>query len=416
MAHLTSAINVGLDHLDLPHDIHAKRARISMIAEWINFGQVSAERDENLSKYFFDNGVLQSVIGNRHQFLVLGRKGAGKTAVFQHLSDNPDKYLSTSDSSVNLSLQNYSWNVHGLLATEGKAYSLAYIHSWKYIVYLFAVRKLIEAGVKTKKLDAARKIIQRVYTSPTPGLGEVIGRKFLQLSKLRLPGGKLGIDDGDLDMSADGGEITFSEVQKDDALQSALNRSLERLSEVFEESLVEALSANRRIFVAFDRIDEAWDSASFESSQRIIAGLIGAAEAINSKFRGSLRPVIFLREDIFETLDLNDKNKLRSDCGQLLSWSKDSLLRMILERVNFYACQTGHPEIAKIDDIFDRDQTRQQRAPFDYIMLRTMLRPRDFIKLFQLVKGDMLERKDNPFEQEAVNENQLECQSTYNNI
>jgi ABC-type branched-subunit amino acid transport system ATPase component len=162
-----------------------------MIAEWINFGQVSAERDENLSKYFFDNGVLQSVIGNRHQFLVLGRKGAGKTAVFQHLSDNPDKYLSTSDSSVNLYLQNYSWNVHGLLATEGKAYSLAYIHSWKYIVYLFAVRKLIEAGVKTKKLDAARKIIQRVYTSPTPGLGEVIGRRFLQLSKLRLPGENL---------------------------------------------------------------------------------------------------------------------------------------------------------------------------------------------------------------------------------
>jgi hypothetical protein len=127
MARLTSAINVGLDHLDLPHDIHAKRVRISMIAEWINFGQVSAERDENLSKYFFDNGVLQSIIGNRYQFLVLGRKGAGKTAVFQHLSDNPDKYLSTSDSSVNLYLQNYSWNVHGLLATEGKASSLAYI-------------------------------------------------------------------------------------------------------------------------------------------------------------------------------------------------------------------------------------------------------------------------------------------------
>jgi hypothetical protein len=127
-----------------------------------------------------------------------------------------------------------------------------------------------------------------------------------------------------------------------------------------------------------------------------------------------LRPVIFLREDIFETLDLNDKNKLRSDCGQLLSWSKDSLSRMILERVNFYARQTRNPEVAKIDDLFDRDQMRQQRAPFDYVMLRTMLRPRDFIKLFQLVKGDMLERKDNPFEHEEVHEDKLECQSIYN--
>jgi len=138
-----------------------------MIAEWINFGQVSAERGENLSKYFFDNGVLQSVIGNRYQFLVLGRKGAGKTAVFQHLSDNPTKYLRMNDSSINLSLQNYSWDVHGLLATEGKASSLAYIHSWKYIIYLFAVKALVEADVKTKKLSKAKKIIERVYTSPT---------------------------------------------------------------------------------------------------------------------------------------------------------------------------------------------------------------------------------------------------------
>jgi hypothetical protein len=207
------------------------------------------------------------------------------------------------------------------------------------------VRTLIEAGVQTKKLNKARKVIEKIYTSPTPTLAQVVGQKLLQLSKLKLPGGNLDLESGDVDISADGGEITFSEVQRDDSLQSALNRSLERLSEIFEESLVEAL-ADHRIFVAFDRIDEAWDSASFESSQRIIAGLIGAAEAINSKFKGLLRPVIFLREDIFETLDLNDKNKLRSDCGQLLSWSKDSLSRMILERVNFYARKTDHPEIA----------------------------------------------------------------------
>jgi hypothetical protein len=312
-----------------------------MIAEWINFGQVSAERDENLSKYFFDNGILRSVIDNRHQFLVLSRKGAGKTAVFQHLSDNRYKYLGTKDSSINLSLQNYSWDVHGLLATEGKASSLAYIHSWRYIIYLIAVKSLIEDGIQTKKLNSAKKIIEKVYTSSTPNLSQVIGQKLLQLSKLKLPGGGVGVDNGDFDLSVDGGEITFSDVQKDDALQSALNRSLERLSEIFEEALVEALS-DRRIFVAFDRIDEAWDSASFESSQRIIAGLIGAAEAINSKFKGLLRPIIFLREDIFETLDINDKNKLRSDCGQLLSWSKDSLSRMILERANFYARQSNN--------------------------------------------------------------------------
>lgn len=386
-----------------------------MIAEWIAFGQVSAERDDKLSKYFYENGVLQSVIGNRHQFLVLGRKGAGKTAVFQHLSDNPRKYLGLNDLAVSLSLQNYSWDVHGLLSAEGKAASLAYIHSWKYVIFLLALKALIEAGVDTPCIRKAKKIVQKIYTSPVPTLMQVIGQKLFQLSKLKLPSGGLDLDGTSLDnISLEGGEITFADVQKDNSLQVSLNRSLERLCDIFEEALLEGLSSTRRVFVTFDRIDEAWDSASFEASQRIIAGLIGAAEAISGKFKDRLRPVIFLREDIFDTLSLNDKNKLRSDCGQLLAWEKAGLSRMILERINFFARESGNKEFANVDDLFDRTQMRQQRAPFDYMLLRTMLRPRDFIKLFQLVKSDMLERKNNFLESEPVSEQHLECQSIYN--
>jgi len=386
-----------------------------MITDWIEFGQVSAERDEKLSEYFFENGVLQAVISNRHQFLVLGRKGAGKTAVFQHLSSNNQKYLANDDLLISLSLQDYSWDIHKLLSSEGKASSLAYIQSWKYLIYLLALERLIEAGVLTKKVAAAKRVIEKIYTSPSPTLGQVIGQKLLQLVKLKLPGGALDFDGFDIDqISLDGGEVQFSDIREDPSLQSALNRSIERLTEIFEDALLDGLTSARRVFVAFDRIDEAWDASSFESSQRIIAGLIGAAEYISNKFRGQLRPIIFLREDIFETLDLNDKNKLRSDCGQLLAWTKDGLSRMILERVNYFARASSNVELAKIDDLFDRDQMRQQRAPFDYMMLRTMVRPRDFIKLFQLVKGDMKERRDNPFAQEQVNESKLECQSIYN--
>lgn len=386
-----------------------------VITDWIDFGQVSAERDENLSNYFYENGVLQSVVDNKHQFLILGRKGAGKTAAFQHLTDNPDKYLGENDLTINLSLQNYSWDIHGLLSSEGKAASLAYIQSWKYIIYLLALERLIETKCDTKNVKKAKRIIEKVYTSPTPSLGQVIGQKLLQLSKLKLPSGSLDLEGTELDsISASGGELAFTDVQKDNSLLSNLNASIERLSIIFETALLESLDSSRRIFVAFDRIDEAWDASSFESSQRIIAGLIGAAEHINGKFKGSLRPIVFLREDIFETIDLNDKNKLRSDCGQLLAWTKDGLSRMILERVNFFARKVGNKEFTKVDSLFDRDQMRQQRAPFDYIMLRTMLRPRDFIKLFQLVREDMKDRRDDPFSNEEVSDKNLECQSIYN--
>lgn len=383
--------------------------------DWIDFGQVSAERDENLSGYFFENGILQSVIENRHQFLILGRKGAGKTAVFQHFNENYEKYTQRGDLIESLSLQDYSWDIHGLLSAEGKATSLAYIQSWKYIIYLLAVKSLRENGEDTPKLRAAAQVIAKVYTSPAPSLGQVIGQKLLQLSRLKLPGVGLGLDGGDFDsLSADGGEVSFSDVQNDGTLQTTLNRSIERLSGMFEEALFEALSNDRRFIISFDRIDEAWDSYSFENSKRIISGLISAAEFINTRFRGRLRPIVFLREDIFETLDLNDKNKLRADCGQLLAWTKPSLSRMILERVNFFARKAGMPNFSRVEDLFDREQMRQQRTPFDHMMLRTMLRPRDFIRFFQLVKADMISRRDDPFDAEEVSSGSLECQSIYN--
>ncbi len=244
---------------------------------------------------------------------------------------------------------------------------------------------------------------------------EVIGQKLLQISRLRLPKGGLDLETGDLDgITLDGGEISFTNIKDDNSLQSSLNRSIERLSDILEEALLDVLSESTRVFVTFDRIDEAWDASSFEPSQRIIAGLIGAAETISGKFKGHLRPIVFLREDIFDTLDLNDKNKLRADCGTLLAWSKEGLSRMILERINYFARRATQPEFVRVEDIFDREQMRQQRAPFDHIMLRTMLRPRDFIRMFQLVKENMLERANNPYDKEEVSVEKLECQSIYN--
>lgn len=387
----------------------------TMMIDWIDFGQVSAERDNNLTRYFFENGVLQSAIDNRNQFLILGRKGAGKTAVFQHMRDNSGRYIKSGDISINMSLQNYSWDVHKLLATDGKAPSLAYIQSWKYIIYLLAIRSLNEKSINSKKLKSATKLIEKLYSSPSPSLMEVVGQKLLQLSTLKLPRGGVSLEDNSLDeLSIEGGEISFSDVQNDSSLQVQLNHSIERLTDILEDALSSALSDETRIFVSFDRIDEAWDASSYDASQKIITGLIGASEFITSKFRGLLRPIIFLREDIFDTLDLNDKNKLRADCGQLLAWKAETISKLIMLRVNHYARESVNPEILRIEDLFDRDQMRQQRPPFDYIMLRTMLRPRDFIRMFQLVKQNMLESRDNAFGQKQINPDKLECQAIYN--
>lgn len=110
------------------------------ILDWINFGKVSAERDDQLSSYFFDNGVLQSVLASPSSFLILGRKGAGKTAVFRYLTENSGTYLAGDDVLVPLSFEDYNWNIHTLLTNENKAESMLYKQSWRFVILVECIK------------------------------------------------------------------------------------------------------------------------------------------------------------------------------------------------------------------------------------------------------------------------------------
>ena len=67
------------------------------IIDWLEVGEVSAERDQNLKNYFYDAGVTQALVANPKSYLLLGRKGAGKTAVFLHLTGRPPEVFSSND-------------------------------------------------------------------------------------------------------------------------------------------------------------------------------------------------------------------------------------------------------------------------------------------------------------------------------
>ena len=110
------------------------------ILKWINVGKVSAERDDLLSEYFFDNGVLKGVIDSHSSFLVLGRKGAGKTAVFKYLSENKNQFIDDKDILIPLSFEDYNWNIHSLLIDENKAESFAYKQSWRFVILVECIK------------------------------------------------------------------------------------------------------------------------------------------------------------------------------------------------------------------------------------------------------------------------------------
>lgn len=389
------------------------------VLDWIDFGKVSAERDDLLSSYFFDNGVLRTVCDSPTSFLILGRKGAGKTAIFRYLTENPRAFLGADDLLVPLSFEDYNWNIHALLINENKAESLLYKQSWRFIVLVEALKAVskwyADKGKNApKRVSTATKVLEKLFDSPVPSIYQIVGRKLLSLSGLRLPKAGLDLDEGGFDsVSVEGGEIGFDQVQKDESLRHHLSENIENLIDYLDRALSESSREWPRTFICFDRVDEAWDEVSYDVSRKVIAGLVAACDSINSQYKGKLRPIIFLREDIFDSLSLNDANKLREDCGALLHWNRESIASLILRRVNHFAKIHGQPAVTSLDALFDKSEMRQGARPSRYLLLRTMMRPRDLISLLNRTVSNMRDKSNDPFADEAPTYEKLECESIY---
>lgn len=406
-----------LEHLNNNSQVASKNCM--NILDWINVGKVSAERDELLSRYFYDNGVLKSVIESPSSFLVLGRKGAGKTAVFKYLSENKEQFVGQDDVLIPLSFEDYNWNIHSLLIDKNKAESMAYKQSWKFVILIECI-KAYKEWFTTKKIkvpasiENANKLLERLFDSPVPSISTLVGRKLLSLSGMKLPTGGFDLEGGSIDsVEVSGGEVSFESVRNDATLQQHLSENIENIINYLDKS-IENLGGNfPTVYICFDRVDEAWDDVSFESSKRVIAGLVTASDSLSSQYKGKIRPIVFLREDIFDVLSINDANKLREDCGALLHWGRSSLSNLMLHRINYYAGVAGVEKIEDIDGMFDRKEMRQRTKPLNYLIKRTMMRPRDLISIMGRTIQTMKDKVEDPFAEEKIVYENLEAESIY---
>ncbi|WP_124921911.1 P-loop ATPase, Sll1717 family [Burkholderia stagnalis] len=369
-----------------------------MITDWIEVGEVSAERDQNLQHYFYDNGVSKKLVANKKQYLLLGRKGAGKTAVFSHLASSPTSIFAATDVIVPLSLQSYNWQAHNLLSDNQKAGGFQHRDSWRFVLYVEAVRALNEklrarGAIVPKKIEKAAKVLEKIFSTPVPSWTDLLGQKLFNLAKFELP--KAGLDDDG--MSFGGGEISFEQLRDNVELKHKLNKNIEGLTAFLESSLSET-PESIRVFFLFDRLDEAWVSNFIDESKSIVSGLLHASEHVLHQFDGRLRPIVFLREDIFSTFDINDRNKLKHDCSESLLWDQESIERLILERVNFYATKKSVAPLSELQQIFIEKEMRSRATPVKHIFNRTMCRPRDMVafldKTFKAAKADELHSPD----------------------
>lgn len=108
------------------------------LAEISSFGAIDADFDELLDTCFQDHEAYGSALSH-DRFLVVGRKGAGKTAIFKKLIQTRQHDLFA----FGHTFSDYPWHHHQLQESIGVPEELRYVHSWQYLILLTAAKLLL---------------------------------------------------------------------------------------------------------------------------------------------------------------------------------------------------------------------------------------------------------------------------------
>lgn len=323
------------------------------------FGDGSAEDDDAVLSYFLKTDAVDK-IERGDCYVVIGRKGSGKTALVKYFSGQRDDYVSESPS-----LRDYPWTLHSKRKNLGASEIESYVSSWRYLIAVKANSIILEAkGIKglTDNQIAARDFLIENYGSLKPDLREILAPKQLKVTKKTFAPQIMGFALGSIDIEDNQGGLS-SEI---DVLTDALLINAETIAQQ---------TSVTHIDMHFDELDQGLASLD-DRHRQMVTGLILATRSIRNdkKLNNIVRPVCYIRTDVWDELSFSDKNKISQSSSVPLEWDSNTLLEMINQRIRV-KLGTNY----SWDDIDDEKLMRGSQTKWSHIISRTFLRPRDVI-------------------------------------
>lgn len=341
------------------------------------FGDVAAEDDAVLD-YFLATDAVQK-IASGEAFLVLGRKGTGKTAIARYFTEKESSALSRS-----LNLRGYPWAVHAARIDRGSSDIEAYVSSWRYLIAV-ELASLVLAQNYIHESDEAKSLynfLRENYGEVQPKLSDILRPTRIKLSKLSFLPSVMGNQLGGVDLERKKGDLNFG-VELD-ALSSAI------IDDVVNVCSVHNVSA---VGLHFDELDQGLSKLD-DSRKEMLIGLILASRAMKRDTEGSklqVNPIIYLRTDIWDELQFSDKNKISETLTYHLAWDHDSLKELIEIRL-----QSKLGQNLSWEQVEDGELIRGSQSKWNHVLSRTFLRPRDAIKFMNAILRQAKKRKEFP--------------------
>ena len=257
---------------------------------------------EDMIRYFYKTPQVDKLeTGSR--WLVLGRKGSGKTAIVEHIESTHNDKRFTSK----LSFQNFPFKELYSLENQAYSYPNQYITLWKFVIYTtIAEQMLLNKSIPIETRERLEPIFGKTLSRTLP-------KKLRQLTAKKLGASALGFSG-----SLESGSIFI------DNESSWIERT-----EVLEEFLLDNID-QLEYFVLFDSLDDDFSALNNEKSMEdryfsLLSGLLKAVHEIRGIFPYSdygVRTIVCLRTDIYSLVRDSEKPKWTMLATELI-WTNE---------------------------------------------------------------------------------------------
>lgn len=348
-------------------DVKPKRLPEGLL-ESLDLGDVAAENEiRALRDYFVPTAQFQDA-RRGHARLVVGRKGAGKTAIFYAVREaffrrrshlvldlKPEGHQFTRLREAVLSRLSPGLQEHTLVAF------------WNYILLAEMAQKISDHDYSYAQRDLERRDrfehLMAVYESQVPSAaGDFSERLLRQVDRLC----------SQMDRSA-----TIPETAG--ALTELLFR---RDIPALDDALSEYLREREEIWILVDNLDKGWPTRGASPEDiAILRALLEATRRLQRQFERrdlDLHALVFLRNDIHDHLiqQTSDRGK---DTAILVDWpDRDVFRHLIRERLTLHQDLDG-----SFEQVWGRVFVPHigVEDSFNYLLERTLMRPRDLLSL-----------------------------------
>jgi hypothetical protein len=252
----------------------------------------------------------------------------------------------------------YAWTALRAYREQGLSEQASHRNAWKLTLAVQIASKLTELNYAQSDAEEAAAVLRKFLEQNFGEPKLVFNRAIRVLS---------GIKQFNLSALAFGGGLERDSGAPVPMTPEVINRLFD---------LIETCGQQAGVVVLLDRLDEEWDGSS--EAQSLLIGLLMASKELNDRFGlgggdVGLKILVFLRSDIYAVLRFDDKDKHRAT-EQPLTWTTEQLHELVLRRL---------PNGLKVEDLFEPGEMRGSTKPFDYIVKRTFLRPREVLQFIE---------------------------------